>query len=252
MQIRGQSVLVTGGCGGIGSEIATRFAELGLRTLLCDQDIRRGEELTQRYPAISCLQLDLGNPDDIHRVLAPELERAGSPDILVNAVGMSPKRDSSGRAYTTWEMPIDQWLRVMDVNLNSYFFCSRLVLPRMIAQRQGRIVNIASLAARTGGYVAPAHYVATKAGVLGLTKVIAKEVGQYGITVNAINPGRIDTAMIHDVPDEVNQSYLARIPLGRLGQPADVAGVVLFLASDLADYLTGTTIEVNGGLYMGP
>ena len=245
-------MLVTGGCGGIGSEIAARFAAHGLRVLLCDQDIERGAALAQRYPGVSCLKLDLGDPEQIHHALEPELRQADAPDILINAVGMSPKRDSSGRAYTTWEMPVEQWRRVVDVNLSSYFFCSRLVLPRMIARRQGRIVNIASLAARTGGYVAPAHYVATKAGVLGLTKVMAKEVGQYGITVNAINPGRIDTAMIHDVPDEVNQSYLARIPLGRLGEPADVAGVVLFLASDLADYLTGTTIEVNGGLYMGP
>jgi 3-oxoacyl-[acyl-carrier protein] reductase len=167
-------------------------------------------------------------------------------------VGISPKADAHGRAWRTWEMPVEQWKKVLDVNLTAYFCCSRLVLPRMIAQRSGRIINIASLAARTGGYVAPAHYVATKAGVLGLTKVMAKETGPYGITVNAINPGRIDTPMIHDVPDEVNQSYVARIPVGRLGRPDDVAGAVLFLASDLADYLTGTALEVNGGLYMGP
>ena len=121
----------------------------------------------------------------------------------------------------------------------------------MKAKGYGRIINLASLAARTGGYVAPVHYVVTKAGVLGLTKVLAKEAAPLGINVNAINPGRIDTPMIHDVPDEVNQVYVDRIPAGRLGLPEDVAKVVLFLASDLSGYITGTSIEVNGGLFMG-
>jgi 3-oxoacyl-[acyl-carrier protein] reductase len=252
MRIHGESVLVTGGCGGIGRAIGERFAAAGLRVLLADRDIRPAEELAGRYPNIERISLDLGDHREIERILAPRLGAAEAPDILVNGVGISPKSDSQGRAYQIWEMPVEQWLRVIDVNLNAYFYCCRLVLPRMIARKAGRIINIASLAARTGGYVAPAHYVASKAGVLGLTKVLAKEVGCYRITVNAINPGRIDTPMIHDVPDEVNQSYVARIPLGRLGQPNDVASVALFLASDLADYLTGTAIEVNGGLYMGP
>ena len=245
-------MLVTGGCGGIGRSVGERFAAAGLQVLLADRDVRGAEELRQRYPAVETIEIDLGDPREIERVLRPRLERDDAADILVNGVGISPKADAQGRAWRTWEMPIEQWQRVLDVNLTAYFCCSRLVLPRMIAQRSGRIINIASLAARTGGYVAPAHYVATKAGVLGLTKVMAKETGPFGITVNAINPGRIDTPMIHDVPDEVNESYVARIPLGRLGEPDDVASAVLFLASDLADYLTGTTLEVNGGLYMGP
>jgi 3-oxoacyl-[acyl-carrier protein] reductase len=252
VEIRGESVLVTGGCGGIGRSIGERFAAAGLRVLLVDRDTKGGETLRDRHPNVECLELDLSDHREIERVLRPKLERNDAPDILVNGVGISPKGDAAGRAWRTWEMPVEQWLHVMDVNLTAYFCCARLVLPRMIAQRAGRIINIASLAARTGGYVAPAHYVATKAGVLGLTKVMAKETGPFGITVNAINPGRIDTPMIHDVPSEVNDSYVARIPLGRLGQPMDVAGVVLFLASNLADYLTGTAIEVNGGLYMGP
>lgn len=252
MEIRGQSVLVTGGCGGIGRAVGQRFAELGLRVLLADRDTAAGEELAGRYSNVECIALDLGDPEQIDQVLAPRLDDASMPDILVNGVGISPKSDTAGRAYATWEMPIEQWLRVIDVNLNSYFYCSRLALRRMVARRGGRIISIASLAARTGGYVAPAHYVASKAGVIGLTKIMAKEAGPFGITVNAINPGRVDTPMIHDVSDEVNRSYVGRIPLGRLGLPDDIASVTLFLASNLADYLTGTTIEVNGGLYMGP
>jgi 3-oxoacyl-[acyl-carrier protein] reductase len=252
LRIQGSSVLVTGGCGGIGRAIGERFAREGLQVLLADRDIAPAEELARKYPGIRLLAVDLGDPGEVERHLKPFVDRDELPDILVNGVGISPKSQSPGKAYTTWEMPIEQWLRVMDVNLNAYFYCSRIVLPRMIRRRSGRIVNIASLAARTGGHVAPSHYVATKAGVLGLTKIMAKEAGAYGVTVNAINPGRIDTPMIHDVSDEVNEAYKARIPLGRLGVPDDVASVVLYLASDLADYLTGTTIEVNGGLYMGP
>lgn len=252
MKVQGQSVLVTGGCGGIGRAIGERFAREGLQVLLVDRDIAPGVPLTQAYPNVRLLALDLGDHREIDRLLKPYVDRDELPDILVNGVGIAPKSRSPGKAHTTWEMPIEQWLLVMDVNLNAYFYCSRLVLPRMIRRRSGRIVNIASLAARTGGHVAPSHYVTTKAGVLGLTKVMAKEAGPFGVTVNAINPGRIDTPMIHDVPDEVNEAYKARIPLGRLGMPDDVAGVVLYLASDLANYLTGTTIEVNGGLYMGP
>ena len=252
MKIRGRSVLVTGGCGGIGLAIGERFAASGLKVVLADRDIAPGEAVAKRYPDVELLAIELADHREIDRLLKPFVDRDELPDILVNGVGISPKSQSPGKAYRTWEMPIDQWRRVVEVNLDAYFYCSRLVLPRMIRRASGRIVNIASLAARTGGHVAPAHYVATKAAVLGLTKVMAKEAGPHGITVNAINPGRIDTPMIHDVPDEVNESYKARIPLGRLGVPDDVAGVVQFLASDLADYLTGTAIEVNGGLYMGP
>ena len=140
----------------------------------------------------------------------------------------------------------------MAVNVDASFNMCRLLLPSMIANNYGRIVNIASLAARTGGGVAPVHYVTGKAAILGMTNGIAKDVGQYNITVNAINPGRIDTPMIRDVSDEVNAAYAARIPLGRLGTPLDVAHTIAYLFSDHADYLTGTTIEVNGGLFMGP
>jgi len=252
MKISGDRVLVTGGCGGLGSAIAEAFLRLGKQVTLCDVRTDAGEHLLHEYDTLRIVEVDLGDSRQTEELLKPILSDADAPDILINNVGISPKSDLSGKALTTWDMPLEQWNRVLAVNLTAYFHCSKLVLPSMINKRWGRIINIASLATRTGGHVAPAHYVASKAGVLGLTKVMAKEVAPYNITVNAINPGRIDTAMIHDVPDEVNEAYLKRIPLGRLGLPRDIAGAATFLASDLADYLTGTTIEVNGGLYMGP
>lgn len=252
MQIHGKRAVVTGGCGGIGLAIAEQFLSRGLHVTLCDCDTTRGEALASKYDSLRLIEIDLAVPEEIESKLRRALTGPEAADILVNGVGISPKSDTAGKAFTTWDMPIAQWDRVMAVNLTAYFLCTRLVLPSMIERRGGRIINIASLAARTGGYIAPVHYVVSKAGVLGLTKVAAKEAGRFGITVNAINPGRIDTDMIHDVDDSVNEAYIERIPVGRLGLPDDVAKIVVFLASDLSDYLNGTAIEVNGGLYMGP
>lgn len=251
MEIRGRRVLITGGCGGMGMAMAGEFLQYGLEVILCDLRVEKGLEWAAGRPGITCLRVDLGEPEEVSRSLEPLVASGRAPDILINNVGISPKGDASGKARRTWEMPLTEWNRVLAVNLTSYFQCAKILLPAMIQQGWGRIINIASLAARTGGYVAPAHYVATKAGVLGLTKILAKEAAPFGVNVNAINPGRIDTPMIHDVPDEVNQSYVARIPVGRLGLPRDVAKAAVFLASDLADYITGTALEVNGGLFMG-
>jgi len=250
MKIRGNTVVITGGCGGIGMAVAREFLKMNKKVILCDLNIEKGLELAKEYEGVVCLQMDLGDTQEIDRHLTPLIQSDNAPDILFNNVGVSPKKDDTGTAYRTWEMPLEQWNRVMAVNLTSYFYCSKLVVPAMKQKGGGRIINIASLAARTGGYVAPVHYVVSKSGVLGLTKVLAKETAQFGINVNAINPGRIDTPMIHDVPDEVNQSYIERIPARRLGLPEDIAKVVVFLASDLSDYITGTAIEVNGGLFM--
>jgi 3-oxoacyl-[acyl-carrier protein] reductase len=250
MKIRGNTVVITGGCGGIGMAVAREFLKLNKKVVLCDLNIEKGLELAKEYEGVVCLQMDLGDTREIDHHLTPLIQSDNAPDILLNNVGISPKKDDIGTAYRTWEMPLEQWNRVIAVNLTSYFHCSKLVVPAMKRNGGGRIINIASLAARTGGYVAPVHYVVSKSGVLGFTKVLAKETAQFGINVNAINPGRVDTPMIHDVPDEVNQSYIERIPARRLGLPEDIAKVVVFLASDLSDYITGTAIEVNGGLFM--
>lgn len=251
MEIRGNVVLITGGCGGMGIAMAKEFCKFQKKIILCDLNIERGLELARDCKNMRCVQMDMGDSGEIARHLLPLIQSGNSPDILVNNVGISPKGNCAGKTLRTWEMPLEQWNKVLAVNLTSYFYCAKLVLPSMIQKGWGRIINIASLAARTGGQVAPIHYVATKAGVLGLTKIMAKEAGPFGINVNSINPGRIDTPMIHDVPDEVNESYIPKIPVRRLGLPEDIGKVVLFLASDLSDYITGATIEVNGGLFMG-
>ncbi len=252
MQLRGSSVMITGGCGGIGLATGRAFAERGLAVTLVDREIERGAALAAEFDAVELVACDLGSAGEIEERLGPYAAQERAPDILINNVGISPKYGPDGNRLKAWTTTLDQWNQVMAVNVTSHFLCARLVLPAMIERRAGRIVNVASYAARTTGYQAVTHYVASKSAVLGLTKALAKEASPFGVNVNAINPGRIVTEMTRDVPEEVNRAVIPQIPAGRLGQPEDIAKVALFLASDLSDYVTGTAIEVNGGLYLGP
>lgn len=251
LNIPAKSVLITGGCGGIGLGVAEAFAAAGKRVWLADKNTAGGQALQQRFPDVRCIEVDLSDCKQIDERLKPLLTGSDAPEILVNGVGYSPKYAPSGDRWTTWTMPLDHWRQVLAINLDSIFYTTALALPTMIERKYGRVINIISLVSRmSGGGVAPVHYVTAKTGLLGLTRATAHEVGQYGITVNGINPGRIDTPMIHDVPDAVNEAIAKGLPLRRLGLPRDVAGSALFFASDLADYLTGVVVEVNGGGYM--
>lgn len=247
MNIRGTNVMITGGCGGIGLEMGRLFAAEGKSVILVDANIDAGAALARDNSRIKCVQCDLTSASDINQTL-----KTHAADILINNVGISPKFDGEGNRLRTWTMTLDQWNTVMTTNVTSYFLCTQVCLPRMMDNKFGRIVNIASYAARVGGYQAAVHYTTSKAAVLGFTKALAREVASYGIFVNAINPGRIETPMTRDVPPEVSKGLIPQIPAGRLGVPLDIANVALFLCSDLADYMTGTAIEVNGGLYVGP
>lgn len=252
MGIQGTTILITGGCGGMGKAIGQHFASLNKKVILVDVNTDSCKSLVMSNANIHTRQLDISAPDQLEAMVKDLKDQDLMPDMLVNGAGASPKYGPDGNPWTTWTMPYEHWRDIMRINIDAAFNACRLLLPHMIEQRYGRIVNIASQAARTGGSVAPVHYISSKAAMLGLTKGIAKEVGKFGITVNSINPGRIDTPMIHDVSDEVNREIASRIPVGRLGRPSDIANAIEFLCSDESDFLTGTTIEVNGGAYMGP
>ncbi len=168
-------------------------------------------------------------------------EEFGRLDVLVNNAGIY-------EVLPVEEISEAQWDRVLDVNLKGAFFCCQAVVPAMKRQGEGRIVSVASSAGKAGGTLAGAHYSVSKAGVICLTKQLARELGPYGITVNAVAPGRIDTPMIRVASDEENEAFVRRTPLGRLGTPEDVAGAVVFLASDAASFITGEIVDVNGGL----
>lgn len=253
MNVVGTRVLVTGGSGAIGLAIANRFLDLGKQVVLCDIDTGPGDALAAKRGGVTTIACDLADSDAIETHLGPLFAGDAAPEILCNNVGISPKFDAAGKRLDAWSIPIEQWDRVMAINLRSYFHCAQLAIPGMIERGYGRIINTGSISARIGSFASLCHYTASKSAVLGLTKALGRELGPHGITVNAVNPSRIDTELNHqEDSDALNAAYTKNIPLGRLAEPDDIAKTVLFLASDLADFMTGTAVEVNGGYYVGP
>ena len=250
MQFEGKVAVVTGAASGIGEATIRALAREGAQAVICDingEGAKRLENDLQRQGAKAlAVRTDISDPAQVKSLAEETMARFGRVDILVNNAGISPKHE--GKKLRLWEMSVAEWEQVIRVNLNGYFLCCHEIVPHMIPTRWGRIVNISSLAARIGGVVAGSHYTAAKAGILGLTKSLAAEAAEYGITVNAITPGRINTPMAANVPPAVNAEIVKRIPLGRFGTPEDVAAAILFLASEAAAYITGATLDVNGGI----
>lgn len=244
--------VVTGGARGIGEAITRDLLGRGMDVVVADLDETAMAGFRPPADAVGRVTLvpaDVAQEADWHRVLDVARSAYGPVTVLVNNAAISPKRD--GQRTPSSEMPLDEWNRVLAVNLTGAFLGAKLVHPGMKAAGWGRIVNISSQAARTGARVAGVHYGATKAALLGLTRTLAFEYGPDGITVNAVTPGRIMTPMAAAVADEVNQAMRAGIPVGRLGTPEDTAAVVGFLASDEAGFVNGATVDANGGSWMG-
>jgi len=187
------------------------------------------------------LSVDVTRKEQIQEAVGQVLARWGRIDILVNNAGIY-------EVLPIEAISEEQWDRVLAVNLKGAFLCCQAVIPTMKRQGSGSIVSMASSAGKSGGTLSGAHYAVSKAGVICLTKQLARELGPHGITANAVAPGRIDTPMIHLASDEENEAFRLRTPLGRLGTPEDVAGAVVFLVSDEASFITGEIVDVNGGL----
>jgi 3-oxoacyl-[acyl-carrier protein] reductase len=248
INLAGKTALVTGGNTGIGQAIALALAQAGADVALTYFS-NPGNETVTAIRALGrkslALRMDATDSAEVNRVV-PELARAldGHVDILINNAG-----HMVGRVLVA-EMSDEHWHKVIDVNLSSTFYCTRAVLPYM-RSGWGRILNMSSLAARNGGGPGAAAYATAKAGLLGLTRGLAKELAPRGITVNAVAPGFILETPFHEIfnTEEGRQAAIATIPLGRGGVPNDVAGAVLFLVSDLADFITGEVTEINGGAW---
>jgi 3-oxoacyl-[acyl-carrier protein] reductase len=239
--------LVTGAARGIGAACAAKLAALGHPVVLADV-IEEVEATAARLPNARAIRLDVADPAAVAalpQALGDWWDRLG---ILVNNAGISPKVD--GRARKIRDMPLEEWNRVLAVNLTGAFLVSQACLPPMRARRWGRIVMMTSQAARAKSQIAGAHYAASKTGLMAFARSLAVEAGPDGITVNSVAPGRIDTPMARGAAGGVNDAFLAQIPLGRMGTPEDVADVVAFLASDAAGYMTGATLDVGGGSFM--
>jgi len=244
MTLEGRSAVVTGAGSGIGRAIALRLAALGARVAVVDIDLKGASavcgEIVEGGGSASSYELDVSDFDAVEEAFGRIVEDLGGVDILVNNAGIT-------RDNLIIRMSSDDWDRVLSVNLKGAFNCIRAAARTMMRERRGRIVNVSSVIGLTGN-AGQANYAASKAGLIALTKSVAKELGSRGVTANAIAPGFIETPMTVGLPEKAREDYAARIVLKRFGTPEDVANLVAFLSSDDADYITGQTVAVDGGL----
>jgi len=246
MQLANQVALITGGARGIGREMARVFAREGAETALFDINPEPLEQTAKELRALGRraegLVVDVTDGKQVDEGVAKVLDKLGRIDILINNAGIT-------KDGLLVRMDEAQWDRVLTINLKGTFLCTRAVAKQMLKQRRGRIVSIASIVGIIGN-PGQANYAASKAGIIGMTKAVAKELAGRGITCNAIAPGFIKTEMTDTLPEEAKQRLMNAIPMGMLGDPTDVAQAALFLVSDAARYITGHVLVVDGGLAM--
>jgi 3-oxoacyl-[acyl-carrier protein] reductase len=249
MAFNDKIAFVTGASQGIGRACALALAEAGATVVLASRNMEKLNSLASEIAQKSGsddrafpIELDVSSEESIKEALRKANEKFGKIDILVNNAGIT-------RDGLVMRMKRADWDAVINSNLTASYLCIQQVLPGMMRRRYGRIINITSVVAQMGN-AGQANYVSSKAGIIGLTLAVAQEIASRNITVNAVAPGFIETSMTEALTPEVREKLASKIPLARLGQPADVASAVKFLASDEASYITGHVLNVNGGLYM--
>lgn len=239
--LKGKTALVTGASGGIGGEIAKALAAQGATVGLAGRR-RDALEALQAQVGGHVLVADLGSADGCSQLIADAEAAMGQIDILVNNAGLT-------RDGLAMRMKDEDWEQVIDVNLTGTFRLIRAAMKGMMKRRSGRVINMASIVGVTGN-AGQANYAASKGGMIAMSKALAAELAPRGVTVNCVAPGFIETAMTADLPEKAKDAMLASIPTGRMGRPEEIAAAVSFLASDEASYLTGTVLNVNGGMAM--
>ena len=256
MRFKDKVVVVTGGANGIGRSVAEQFAKDGARVAIWDLADEAGEklarEINDRNEVALYRHVNVTQAEDVDAAVEELVGEWGKIDILINNAGIL--RDSQlvkvKDGETQKRMSDEMFDMVIDVNLRGVFICTRAVSPHMIQQKRGVILNASSVVGLYGNF-GQTNYVATKAGVIGMTKVWARELGRYGIRVNAIAPGFIATEMVMAMPEKILDGMKQHTPLGRLGEPQDIANAYAFLASDQASFISGTVLSVDGGIVVG-
>ena len=246
MKLTDKVALVTGAAQGIGKAVALLLARNGADIVVSDINLEKAEETAKEVQALGrkalATKVDVATLGDVEKMVEAILAQFGKIDILVNNAGIA-------RDKLILRMTEEDWDAVLNINLKGTFNCTKAVVRHMSKQRSGKIVNIASVVGEMGN-AGQGNYAASKAGVIGFTKTIAREFAQRGINVNAIAPGYIETPMTDTLPDKAKEELKRLIPMDRLGKPEDVAEAVLFLVSEASSYITGHVLNVNGGIYM--
>lgn len=253
MRMQDKVVLVTGGAAGIGKATALRFAEEGAKVAICDVNEAAGQgTLKELGTDASFYKVNVANREEVQKWVDHVVAKYGRVDVLVNNAGIL--RDGQLVKFKDGQL-IGQMSEadfdlVISINLKGVFNCAQAAVPQMIKQGGGVILNASSVVGLDGNF-GQTNYVATKSGVIGMTKVWARELGKYGIRVNAVAPGFTATEILKSMPEKIIEGMKARTPLGRMGEPRDIANAYLFLASDEASFITGETLRVDGGIVVG-
>ena len=242
--LKNKNIIVTGASGGIGNSIVEKLHENGANILATGTKIEKLEGLKKKYSNIKILKFDISEHKKIEEFINNATEElGGSLDCMVNNAGIT-KDNLSIR------MSLEEWTKVIDINLTSTFLMCKYSIKKMLKNKSGKIINITSVVGHTGN-AGQADYTASKAGIVAMSKSLAIEYAKKNINVNCISPGFISTAMTDQIDEKHKQAIIAKIPSNRLGKPEDIANAVIFLGSDQSEYITGETIHVNGGMYLG-
>ena len=241
--LKNKNIIVTGASGGIGNSIIKRLHDNGANILASGTKIDKLEELKKKFNSIKILRFDISQEDKIEKFIENSSnELGGELHGLVNNAGITQDNLSI-------RMSIEEWKKVIDLNLTSTFLLSKFAIKKMLKNKFGKIINITSVVGHTGN-LGQANYTASKAGIVAMSKSLALEYAKKNININCISPGFIKTTMTEKIDEKFKEIIISKIPSARLGEPEDIANAVLFLASDQSDYINGETLHVNGGMYM--
>ena len=241
--LKNKNIIVTGASGGIGNSIIKKLNEKGANILASGTKIQKLEDLKSKFNNIQILGFDISQSDKIEEFIEKATaELGGKLDCIINNAGITQDN-------LAIRMSLDEWKKVIDINLTSTFLLSKFSIKKMLKNKSGKIINITSVVGHTGN-LGQTNYTASKAGIVAMSKSLAIEYAKKNINVNCISPGFIKTAMTEKIDDKFKDIIISKIPSGRLGEPEDIANTVIFLASDQSNYINGETIHVNGGMYM--
>jgi 3-oxoacyl-[acyl-carrier protein] reductase len=240
--LENKNIIITGATGGIGNSIVEKLTESGANILATGTRIEKLQELKSKFKNIKILKFDISQSEKIEEFIDNSSKELGALDCIVNNAGMTQDN-------LAIRMSIDEWKKVIDVNLTSTFLMSKFAIKKMLKNKKGKIINITSVVGHTGN-LGQANYTASKAGIVAMSKSLAIEYARKNINVNCISPGFIKTAMTDKIDEKFKEVIISKIPSARLGEPEDIANAVLFLASSHSDYINGETLHVNGGMYM--